>query len=641
MRFNTFFLNVFYVSSTAAFVPDGIRVHVTRRTAVHLPNDNNRLYLPPPPLSFSIQSNKSHLLMAKRERGTRVVANAPILKNWSKNADGSITANIFNSPDFRNNEKVTTSRIVEKTLKSGQLVTSVAGSKYRLEGNEFQVPGKKNGDVQKKGTFSIGNKANIGSKGTFSVQNAKFGPKGIPTLRKWKQNSDGSISGRIFGSKGFKENEFVTTSSMMGDPVANSVARTTSGSRYYLEGNGILAKKAVTRSTGTRSVKGESNDIVSILSGVLALAVASFFGINVVQGPSVNSVVGASVSGDADPSVTSLSTNGMRATTSAPPAPVEYKLETREQQDESVRIDVGKRENDRAVVDKDEGDTILASEDVEQRNEMLEAERLRVANEKKEKERLKALELERLKVEEEMARAKVDQELEESVISSQVQGKDSEFGVNPSTRNVLSGIGATAALSVAVAVSVANQKNEYGGEQKETTPSQSPSPVSTQKDLTPVAKQPKWPTSSEQSPSSGKLNSEPSLGKLFTVNNYSSSESSATSRDELSTPQPTTGTSQTVTTNCVQDIITSTTTSTTTRSTSRSSFFVGESLSKKSATSTNNTGKEDTRVLPTLDENNLCSIEKSTETKIEASVEQSVESYCEKFVAELCDKMKL
>jgi len=640
MRFNTFFLYVFYVSSiaTAAFVPDGIRVHVTRRTAVHLPNDNDRLYLPPPPLSFSIPSNKSHLLMAKKERGTRVVAKAPILKNWSKNADGSITANIFNSPDFRNNEKVTTSRIVEKTLKSGQLVTSVAGSKYRLEGNEFQSLAKKKDDAQKKGTFSIGNKANIGSKGTFSVQNAKFGPKGIPTLRKWKQNSDGSISGRIFGSKGFKENEFVTTSSMMGDPVANSVARTTSGSRYYLEGNGILSKKTVTRSTGTRSVKGESNDIVSILSGVLALAVASFFGINVVQGPSVNSVVGTSVSGDADPSVTSLSTNGMRATTSAPPAPVEYKLETREQQDQSVRIDVGKRENDRAVVDKDEGDSILASEDVEQRNEMLEAERLRVANEKKEKERLKALELERLKVEEEMARAKVDQELE-SVISSQVQGKDSEFGVNPSTRNVLSGIGATAGLSVAVAVSVANQKSEYGGEQKETTPSQSPSPVPTQKDLTPVAQQPIGPTSSEQSPSSGKLNSEPSIGKLFTVNNYLSQESSATSRDELSTPQPTT--SQTVTTNRIQDIITSTTTSTTTRSTSRSSFFVGETLSKKSVTSTNNTGKEDTRVLPTLDENNLCSIEKSTETKIEASVEQSVESYCEKFVVELCDKMNL
>jgi hypothetical protein len=262
MIFNAFLLNLIFVSSTVvkAFVlPDDIqfnaRVARPKTTNIIQRNENHSRHALPPPF-FSIHSpHKSHLFMAKADRGTRVIAKAPILKNWSKNADGSITANIFNSPDFRNNEKVTTSRIVDRTLKSGQLVTSVSGSKYRLEGSEFPL--------QKKGTFSVGNNAKL-AKGTFSVQNAKFGPKGIPTLRKWRQNKDGSISGRIFGSKGFKENEFVTTSPMMGEPVANSVARTISGSRYYLEGNGSLAKKVTTRSTGTRSVKGESKGLGSV-----------------------------------------------------------------------------------------------------------------------------------------------------------------------------------------------------------------------------------------------------------------------------------------------------------------------------------------------------------------------------------------
>lgn len=267
MRFNAICSILFFISFTfvKAFVPDGIHFHATRTArpiSIFQPHENDVLLKLPLTPFFSIHSQQSHLFMAKNDRGTRVIAKAPILKNWSKNRDGSITANIFNSPDFRNNEKVTTSRIVDRTLKSGQLVTSVSGSKYRLEGNELQSAQK--GDVmQKGGTFSVGNKAKL-VKGTFSIKNAKFGPKRIPTLRKWKQNKDGSISGRIFGSKGFKENEFVTTSPMMGEPVANSVARTISGSRYYLEGNGNLAKKVSTKSTGTRSVKGESKGVGSV-----------------------------------------------------------------------------------------------------------------------------------------------------------------------------------------------------------------------------------------------------------------------------------------------------------------------------------------------------------------------------------------
>lgn len=550
--------------------------------------------------------------MAKNDRGTRVIAKAPILKNWSKNRDGSITANIFNSPDFRNNEKVTTSRIVDRTLKSGQLVTSVSGSKYRLEGNELQSAQK--GDVmQKGGTFSVGNKAKL-VKGTFSIKNAKFGPKRIPTLRKWKQNKDGSISGRIFGSKGFKENEFVTTSPMMGEPVANSVARTISGSRYYLEGNGNLAKKVSTKSTGTRSVKGESKGVGSIISGFIALAAATIFGLNAFQGPSVNNVVGSSVLGDADPSVSNVSTNDMKASMSNTPAPIEYKPETKEQSNESDRAE--------------EARSSRAIEDVERRNEVVEAERMRLEDEKKELERLKAVELERLRIEEERARAKVDKEhvkeyeqimlteseLEESEISSQIQEKDLELAISPSTKNILTGIGATAALSVGVAVAVANQNSGDGKEEKEMTPGQSPSPDSTQKDFTPVVTQMRGPSSTSDKRSSV-----------------------WTSLDDSKL----TGPIQTDSTDYSQDVVSTTTTSTTTRSTTRSSTFVGETMSKISLTSTDSTGNQVTPMSPALNKVKVSSIEKSTQAKIEESIEKSVESYCEQFVEEICDEMNM
>jgi hypothetical protein len=266
MRIQTNVVNLFFLSSTigvTAFVPDDICAHKARScTGTPMSFQQGKEDGKERDNRLSLHSKSTHycsrLQMVKEDRGTRVIAKAPILKNWSKNTDGSLTANIFNSPDFRNNEKITTSRILDKNLKSGQLVTSISGSKYRLEGNVLPS-GKTVDAIEKKGTFSIGNQARL-AKGTFSIKNAKFGPKGIPTLRKWKQNSDGSISGRIFGSKSFKDNEFVTTSPISGAPGANSFAKTISGSRYYLEGNGILPTNLNNKKTGTRSLRDESRD---------------------------------------------------------------------------------------------------------------------------------------------------------------------------------------------------------------------------------------------------------------------------------------------------------------------------------------------------------------------------------------------
>jgi hypothetical protein len=189
------------------------------------------------------------------DRGTRVIAKAPILKSWRRNQDGSITGKISNSPEFRNNEEVTTSRIVERIIRGDQTVTSVSGSKFRLQGKMSPLP--KNPDPKQiKGTFALGKKSSKKVSKTFSVKNAKVGPRGMAVLRKWKQNKDGTISGKIFSSKGFNENQFVTTSVTKGIPEANSVATTISGSKYYLEGNGKVLKRPP-KSSGTRSVAKE------------------------------------------------------------------------------------------------------------------------------------------------------------------------------------------------------------------------------------------------------------------------------------------------------------------------------------------------------------------------------------------------
>jgi hypothetical protein len=57
-------------------------------------------------------------------------------------------------------------------------------------------------------------------------------PKGVPTLSKWRQNLDGSVSGIITGSTAFNDGEAITTSPLKGDAIPGSVAMTQSGSRY-------------------------------------------------------------------------------------------------------------------------------------------------------------------------------------------------------------------------------------------------------------------------------------------------------------------------------------------------------------------------------------------------------------------------
>jgi len=240
MRFSTIVVSLL-VPSANAFAPVSFGTTaqgVTLGNSFKVPSSTSLL------APLTIPSSSQLLMAPKNQQGTRVLSKAPIIKNWRTNPDGSITGNISNSPDFRNNQEVTTSRIVEKNLKGDQTVTSVSGSKYRLQGKIS--PLKKKAEPKK---------ASKQVSGTFSVKNAKVGPKGVPALRKWRQNLDGSISGRIFGGKGSSDNQVVTTSPLKGTPSANAIAITVTGTKYYLEGTGTVLKSPP-KSTGTRTVAG-------------------------------------------------------------------------------------------------------------------------------------------------------------------------------------------------------------------------------------------------------------------------------------------------------------------------------------------------------------------------------------------------
>merc|ERR1712071_525553 len=61
-------------------------------------------------------------------------------------------------------------------------------------------------------------------------------PKGnIPVLSKFKQNPDGSITGRVSNSKSFKTGTKITTSPVKSGARAGTVVKTGSGSRYRLQ----------------------------------------------------------------------------------------------------------------------------------------------------------------------------------------------------------------------------------------------------------------------------------------------------------------------------------------------------------------------------------------------------------------------
>jgi len=68
------------------------------------------------------------------------------------------------------------------------------------------------------------------------AKSTKKAPMGVPTLSRWRQNSDKTITGLVSGSRGFGEGQRITTSPIASGTISSGeVVKTGSGSRYFLE----------------------------------------------------------------------------------------------------------------------------------------------------------------------------------------------------------------------------------------------------------------------------------------------------------------------------------------------------------------------------------------------------------------------
>jgi hypothetical protein len=188
------------------------------------------------------------------------------------------------SLNFREGDRVESSPIVEGTIENGNVVITESGSRYFLSDksvSEMRQETSKSAPLPKdlsnakpratirltqnakereakaalvaakkskpRATFSMSaflgldqfkdnKKAKIPSSKTSRSPVVRKGPKGVPSIGRWEQNKDTSITGFITGSPAFPDGENVTTSPIAkGNIKPGEVVVTTSGTRYFLQ----------------------------------------------------------------------------------------------------------------------------------------------------------------------------------------------------------------------------------------------------------------------------------------------------------------------------------------------------------------------------------------------------------------------
>ena len=168
----------------------------------------------------------------------------PVLSRWKQNRDDSITGFVSNSDDFEENERITTSPIVDPAA-GGSVVRTASGSRYFLAddakstgGNPFGAFGKKPAKTAPAPPVAEVQRSTGGNLfGAFGKKPKEAaGPPGVPTLSKWEENDDGSITGRVNNSDSFDKNELINTSPLRKNsrPRKGAIVVTGSGSQYYL-----------------------------------------------------------------------------------------------------------------------------------------------------------------------------------------------------------------------------------------------------------------------------------------------------------------------------------------------------------------------------------------------------------------------
>jgi len=201
--------------------------------------------------SESARPTRSLPKVSKAPRGV------PTIVDWRKRRDGGISGRVIGSPDFDDGDRIETSPIVAGTVENENLVQTGSGNRYFL--SSASVPkGKTNEQAKAAQAAAQATKQarpgatislfGLGGGGTQSVDTeppqkpapqkpaaAKRAPRGVPSMVKWRQNRDGSITGFISGSPNFSEGERITTSPIASGNVGpGEVVRTGSGSSYFL-----------------------------------------------------------------------------------------------------------------------------------------------------------------------------------------------------------------------------------------------------------------------------------------------------------------------------------------------------------------------------------------------------------------------
>jgi hypothetical protein len=190
---------------------------------------------------------------------------------------GGITGQIFGSFNFKDGQRVETSEIASTGgIETGCVVTTDSGSRYFLSSESVksmreasqkessknappkQMEGSKprptirltqlakERDTKKaleaveqgkpRSTFSLAGIFGFGDDDSKTEKYSSGAPQGVPSMGRWRENGDKSITGFISGSPTFAEGEQVTTSPIArGNISAGEVVVTKSGSKYFLK----------------------------------------------------------------------------------------------------------------------------------------------------------------------------------------------------------------------------------------------------------------------------------------------------------------------------------------------------------------------------------------------------------------------
>jgi chemotaxis protein histidine kinase CheA len=219
--------------------------------------------------SFSVTGSPS--LRVSSQRVSVAPRGVPTIVNWRKRQDSGISGRIYGSPNFNDGYRVETSEITFGEIANGNVVKTSSGSRYFLSDVVPSSPNTKGVDNLKSArpgaTISLTKfaKERDAKKAMDAVKEAKprstfslFGmlsdetapsgppakkpgfkrsaPRGVPSLKRWRCNRDGSITGSISGSPNFKEGEQITTSPIAtGSIDSKELVTTGSGSRYFLD----------------------------------------------------------------------------------------------------------------------------------------------------------------------------------------------------------------------------------------------------------------------------------------------------------------------------------------------------------------------------------------------------------------------